>query len=230
MNTTPQVEEVSEVFNNGFTLGKRKSSHENLRSFTPVNSNNNSDNGNRSKISRRHYDKLVASRPTISLNNVPTNNFGGITHSPVNFDNNMYVSQQQQFSVHYNNNNNNNNIKIGMYENNLIQQRQQQQNRKNIYNTNINMDMEDDDSMMSLNSNNENNNEKQSKFSKQNDNNNNNNILLYKQQQVARRRRRANVSLFSKPWVAYPSIEERQKNDEKIIKDGFKRRRTMKRL
>ena len=67
-------------------------------------------------------------------------------------------------------------------------------------------------------------------FRNKNNNNNNNNILLYKQQQVARRRRRANVSLFSKPWVAYPSIEERQKNDEKIIKDGFKRRRTMKRL
>ena len=53
------------------------------------------------------------------------------------------------------------------------------------------------------------------------------NSVIYHHQHVARRRRREKVSLFSKPWAAYPSVEDRQKEEIKIIKDGFKKRRML---
>lgn len=53
------------------------------------------------------------------------------------------------------------------------------------------------------------------------------NTVIYHHQNIARRRRREKVSLFSKPWAAYPSLEDRQKEERKVIKDGFKKRRML---
>mgnify|MGYP003973994267 CR=1 FL=1 len=208
----PRVEEVSEFFNSGFTLGKRIS--------TGDNRNN--------RINRPRVDKIYEN----SINNdTNINATQGIVCSPVNLTDNdsMYISQKHQQPSLYNkknslNDDDNNKYSSGddytptihKYATTSPQETHNGAYNSAVHNCNYNdgaitMDMEEDNSS--------NNNETGRQDA---------HILLrYKKQQVARRRRRENVSLFSKPWEAYPSSQERQKNGEKIIKDGFKKRRML---
>ena len=206
----PRVEEVSEFFNSGFTLGKRISTGD--------------DRNNRSN--RPRVEKIFGN----SINNdININATQGIVFSPVNLTGNdsMYVSQKHQQSSLYNKKNSLSDDNINKYSSGnddiptihkyaITSPQESHGNCMSVHNYDyndsaINMDMEEDDSS--------NNNEMGRRDTHV--------LLCYKKQQVARRRRRENVSLFSKPWEAYPSLQERQKNDEKIIKDGFKKRRTL---
>ena len=200
-----QVEEVSEFFNTGFSLGKRKSSDGmEISMFEPITMPH-------SKCSRQRLETNAPSK-TILSHGKDANDRLEISCSPMHSNPEVQMevkgngSQQQNF-----------NCRVSPVASAVVP--------TTDYSSFDNyMDTEDRTGALL---------HRNPKFQNETNVLSRNHIggpvnsVIYHHQHVARRRRREKVSLFSKPWAAYPSVEDRQKEEIKIIKDGFKKRRML---
>ena len=201
-----QLEEVSEFFNTGFSLGKRKSSDGmQISMFEPITMPY-------SKCSRQRLETNAPSEPILSYGKDANDSRLAISCSPLHSNPEVQMevkgngSQQQHF-----------NHRLSPVASAVVPI----SDHSSFDNY---MDTEDRTGAL-LHRNPKL--QRETNVLSRNHIDGPHNSVIYHYQHVARRRRREKVSLFSKPWAAYPSLEDRQKEERKIIKDGFKKRRML---